>query len=246
MRALSRPMESRRQVRPFREDCGGGGSEVCRAFVGASSHKITTAIGALNFAFGPGTAVLVIRTPASFAAVNILAVGATGVGFSVNLTSGGVLQLRTDATAVSGVSALSASTAYLVAVTKATGAVAPRMHFVNLSTGAATHENSASTLANASTAATRAAFGVNAAGTGAFYTGDIAAAAVWNTVLTDAQITALSFGSFANWIAAGGLKALWQLNQLNDLAALKDLTGNGADQTAITGTSVSANRIPLR
>ncbi len=77
---------------------------------------------------------------------------------------------------------------------------------------------------------------------GGYYLGSlVAAAAVFPTVLADgARLTTAV--TFAGW-AARGPSALWRLDG-DPLVPVIDLSGNGADQTAITGTAHSADEPP--
>ena len=74
------------------------------------------------------------------------------------------------------------------------------------------------------------------AASGDFFNGRIAAVAVYESVLSDEQIEALRNGMVAVMDAAP--VGAWRFNQSNVGTAVEDLTGNGADQSAITGTSV--------
>jgi hypothetical protein len=69
---------------------------------------------------------------------------------------------------------------------------------------------------------------------------DIAAAAQWATPKTIAQLQALGNTSMDAWLA-GSPSAAWQFNQASIATALTDLTGGGANQTAISGTTVVAD-----
>lgn len=72
--------------------------------------------------------------------------------------------------------------------------------------------------------------------------GQLAAAAVWDAVLTDAQ-TETMVASLGAW-AALNPDALWALNQADTATPVADLTGGGADQSGIAGTSISGNEPP--
>lgn len=76
------------------------------------------------------------------------------------------------------------------------------------------------------------------------FTGDLAIAAHWkNRVLTDAEIRLLPFTLLA-WLAATP-SALWLLDQAATTINVPDLTGGGANQTAVDGTAVSTSSVPL-
>ena len=80
-------------------------------------------------------------------------------------------------------------------------------------------------------------FGKGVIGGGKF---DIAAAAQWATPLTISAIQALGTTSMAAWLA-GSPSAAWQFNQASTGTSVTDLTGGGANQTALSGTSVVAD-----
>jgi hypothetical protein len=142
---------------------------------------------------------------------------------------------------------VSTTTWYCIIVTKATGTVSPRFHWYNYTTNAWTHQDpfSASTAANA---------GSLSGGTVRFgewedtddFTGDIALGAAWSGVtFTDAQLEAMGLPfSLSNWHAAAP-SGLWILDQSATGQKVVDLTGGGANESAIGGTSVSANSVPV-
>ena len=77
-----------------------------------------------------------------------------------------------------------------------------------------------------------------------FFRGQIAGVAAWQGVsLTYAQIQTL----ITNWTAWQALSptALWVLDQASTATSVTDSTGHGANQTAISGTSVVTNAAPI-
>lgn len=72
--------------------------------------------------------------------------------------------------------------------------------------------------------------------------GDIAAAAVWDRKLADDEVASL-WTSLAMWHSSNP-GAMWLFDQASAAQTVEDLVGSGADQTAITGTAVSANSVP--
>jgi hypothetical protein len=76
-----------------------------------------------------------------------------------------------------------------------------------------------------------------------FFGGDIAAAGMWGRVLSDAEVELLTF-TLIGWHAAVPT-ALWHLDQSATTQGVSDLTGGGANQSALTGTTVSTNSVPL-
>lgn len=218
-------------------------SDYDRVFAAASSEKITLGLGALGFAFGPGTVAAIIKTEASFSASRLIfsAGAAAAASYSIALGATGIFALTCSGSSAADTAALGASKWYLVASTKATGTVAPRLHAYDYATKIWTHNNSATSIANSTVPITRSALGVNAVGTGGFWNSDIYAAAVWNIVLTDLQVEALVVDvTLGSWSVAAVPKGMWQLNQASVGTTIFDMTRGGADQSAITGTTVGS------
>lgn len=207
--------------------------------------NITLALGSLGFAFGPGTIAAIVRRAAdSSATETVFKAGVSSVGaqYGIHITSANRIQLQCGSTGL-GVVGLNLATAEgwcLIAATKATGTVAPRIHKYVFSTATWTHTDSASTVANSGTPTTSARIGATHT-PGAFFGGDIGILGVSNTVLNDAAIEALITGEAA-WDSAGFV-AKWMLDQASTATAVDDDIG-AAEQTAITGTSVTVTNIP--
>lgn len=77
---------------------------------------------------------------------------------------------------------------------------------------------------------------------GAHWPGLIGAVAMWKRQLSDVEIEMLSTGATA-WVATAP-DGMWLLNQTSTDTAVLDVTGNGADQTAIDGTTVELGDDP--
>lgn len=75
-----------------------------------------------------------------------------------------------------------------------------------------------------------------------FWGGDILACAIWDRELTDAEIETLPF-SLVNWYARSP-NGLWLLNQSLTTQAVADLTGGGANQSGLSGSSVASTSVP--
>lgn len=128
----------------------------------------------------------------------------------------------------------------MVAATKATGTVAPRLHRFLYSTGAWVHGNGVATLANSSLAGAGGNWRIgNVVAGSTFFPGDMLVLAVWpSRVLTDAELEALPY-QLSAWRRSGP-SGLWTFNQTNTGQRLLDLTPGRGDQSSLTGTSVSA------
>lgn len=133
----------------------------------------------------------------------------------------------------------------LVAGSKASGTVVSRFHKYVYGTNAWTHADSAGTCANP---ASPGAGGVCMLGQAkstavAPFGGDMEIVGTWNRVLTDGELENLPF-SLQNWYASDPV-GLWLLDQSLATQNIADLTGNGANQTAITGTAIATNHSPV-
>lgn len=207
--------------------------------------NITTGLGSLGFAFGPGTiAAIVRRASDSGVAETIFKAGVSAVSaqYLLSLSSTGRLQLQVGSTvqSLSGFNVLTADGWVLIAASKASGTVAARLHKYVFNTATWTHDNAANTAANSGVAATSARIG-STQSPAVFFGGDIGILGVANTVLNDSAIEALTSGEAA-WDSAGFV-AKWMLDQASTATPVDDDIG-AADQSAITGTSVTATNIP--
>jgi hypothetical protein len=119
----------------------------------------------------------------------------------------------------------------LLAVTKAAGTATPRFHSYRWDTSTWAHQNAGSSTGDTGSV------GQVSIGAGSF-TGDVAAAAAWDSVLSDAMLEDLAeVEALEEWLDFGP-NGLWLLGQGSTATPVEDLTGGGADQYSITGTSV--------
>jgi hypothetical protein len=131
----------------------------------------------------------------------------------------------------------------LVAAGKNAGSATPRFHKYVYSTGTWTHSNAGGTLTDGSSPGAGGYAETSQAGTDLF-SGDLAAVAVYTgTNLTDAQVENLPF-SLAHWHEAPPT-AMWVLDQASTTQNVPDLTGGGAGQTSLTGTTVATSSVPV-
>lgn len=72
-----------------------------------------------------------------------------------------------------------------------------------------------------------------------------AAGAMWNRVLTKAEIEELISASYLEQWLTKTPKGMWLFNQTSLETAVKDITGNGADQVERVGTELSAEVPPI-
>lgn len=129
----------------------------------------------------------------------------------------------------------------LVAAKKATGSAIPRGSRYVYATNTWSHANAASTVTDSSDTADRVNLGTWYAA-GYEFVGDIAIAAAWKRVLTDAEIEQLAFSlpAWQNSMPDGA----WLLDQSLTTQNVIDWSGNGANQTSVTATAVSTSSVP--
>lgn len=152
----------------------------------------------------------------------------------------GRVGMSNAAAAPVGTTTLVASEWYCVSVGKASGNQRPRAHIYRYSTDTWVHENTGANIANANTPV-----GLSIGGRVAdqFMPGDIAIAGFWASELTDVQVERLPF-NIKGWDSLSPT-GLWVFDQADVGMSVPDLTGNGGNQSAITGTSVSTLSVPI-
>lgn len=202
-------------------------------------------IGAVGV-FGPATVAAIVRwsTPTNFANVvygGTATSGASRWGFGINTAA--TFNLRCGNSTTNSSAAVATTGEWnMIAVSKATGTATPRFHSYRYSTDGLTQEDGGGTLGNSGTPATSVYLGSPSANFG--FNGDYAVAAYWNVVLTDAQVQLLSY-DLANWFAAATPKAMWVLDQGATGTKVLDITGGGANESSLAGSSVSTNAVPV-
>jgi hypothetical protein len=222
---------------------------MARAFTRASSHRIQCSPGALAAASGMGnrTLVVVLRRTTNAIVTAALCLNASGdFGAAIYFNASNQCGLGLDGTQFASLSTATTLTIAdgwaIIAIGKASGTAAPRMHRHLYGTNAWIHNNGATSVGDGTLGATA---NIQLSGVfGAFDTwdGDIAAAAVFSANLTDAQVEALA-SSLGAWyaLAPAWMVALDQASVYN----LADLTGGGGNQSTVTGTAVSSSGVPL-
>lgn len=135
----------------------------------------------------------------------------------------------------SGGPTLTHSTWYVVAVGKASGSQHYQYHAAPISTGVWSHVDGGFSVGDGSGGTTSIKFGVTTNTTGGNVT--LAAVAEYAVNLSDAAVEALGVTAMDDWLAASP-RAAWQFNQASTSDSVTDLTAGGADQSAISGTTV--------
>lgn len=127
---------------------------------------------------------------------------------------------------------------------KAAGNTAARLDRSVLGSGSWIHATGTPTYTSAATAIT--AFLIGAAdSTGTAVPGDYAIAFEFNRQISTVEAESFVSKTSDIWNASGGRpKAIWELNQASTATSVLDITGGGADQTALSGTTVSTTNDP--
>lgn len=130
----------------------------------------------------------------------------------------------------------------LVGFGKAAGTSTPRFHSYIYGTDTFSHTNASGTQGDPASGAGEIKFGVAFNGAEA-YAGDTAQLAIFNRNLADVEFEQLAF-SLQGWYAAAPVGA-WEFDQESTSMPIRDWTGNGANQTSISGTSVATASVPV-
>lgn len=214
-----------------------------RTFDGVDD-RISLAIGSLGFAFGPGTLAAIVRASSDTGTIRTVFKAGSGAAtrHDLQLKNTNALSLRLDAAIVDAptITVTAADGWCLIVARKASGSVAPRFTRYKFSTGDVVHEDGSGPAINSGVPANNAYLGAAGSIAGSWFAGDIGIAGVWNTVLLDAEAESLK--TQAAWTSLAPI-ARWELDQASVGTAVQDTVGS-ADQTAITGTSVTAGDIP--
>lgn len=221
---------------------------MARRWTRASSEYIEISIGALGFT-GDITWVGILNFAGNDAVSQTLFAGGSATTgnarWLISRDTANKLNFQQAGSAVTSTTLITVSSGWvLVAVTKTSGTNTPVFHIYNYTSNSWTHENASGTLANNTAPATASRIGRNWAGGGAnYFDGTCAIQGVWNAVLTNAQIEALAY-TFQSWFVVQP-KGLWLLDQGATGTKVSDVTGGGANESAISGTSVATSSVPV-
>ena len=207
---------------------------------------------------GPYTLALLVKRVVEIQENGIVSIGpaysATSASFGNgkltfwigNTTSTGIKSISTAGDATSTLLWTVADGWTLLVATKAAGSAIPRLHKYVLGTNVMTRANASGALGSvALDTADRIAIGKDE------YTGKPqsrwASMGYWNALFSDAMVDELIANRRTrDWYdhSAGKPMGLWDFNQAAVGTAVTDLTGGGADQTAIVGTTVVSGDDP--
>lgn len=216
-----------------------------RQFNGTSDH-IQTTIGAFGSATSFGCMAIIWKSNAQNRMHGLMGTYTSGgaVRWALEIDGSNVLAGGNDS-GPSMTTSMTITTAdgwVIIVYGKGTGTVAPRYHKCVLSTGVWTHENGGSTLANGTTPSSTGVWRFGRWQSSDFASGQMALAAAWTgRNLTDAEAELLSGGLHA-WLSLRP-DALWQFDS-STVTSLSDMTGGGANQNAISGTTAILDGVP--
>lgn len=130
---------------------------------------------------------------------------------------------------------------FMLAITKANGSAVVRGHTFAYTGGTWTHTDYGSINDSANGPVSLLRVGRNDT-TNEYLHASVAVMGIWLSVLPDLTLEGMT-ASLGSWISQSP-DALWAFNQTSVATPVPDTTGHGADQSAITGTSVDADEPP--
>lgn len=210
--------------------------------------RITLSIGGCDVVSGPMTALALVRPDDLGKWQHVLALvtsgGTVSTAFGIANNNHVFVDTNNSTSAQTAAVAVAAADEYaIIGFSTATGTAAVRLHYYRFSTTTWAHADASGTYAKGSSVA-----GGEVWLSGSdVYDGDQAAVVLLNTNLSvDADVEAFAAVSgLDEWGAHASAVGGWRLNQAATSTAVTDDTGNGADQTAITGTTVVAEDPPI-
>jgi hypothetical protein len=208
-----------------------------REFDGIDDRLVVDA-GAVTSDGGPMTLLFLWRPLSSHAGGIIRAFDSGGGIWNVNPFSDGNVYFGVDGQGFTSMTYSTAQNWVLGGFSKANGSATARGHRYVYDTATWTHTN-LGVVGDDTITGTMQEIVLGEFTSGQSLHGRLAVVGVWQTVLSDGQIEGL-ISSLADWSDLSPT-ALWAFNQASTSDPVLDLTGGGADQTAITGTTVSAD-----
>lgn len=207
-----------------------------------TSDKILMSLGAVPASVAGFTLAAIVRLQAVSRWNNILTLATSADATILDMTIGATNVLSVEPYAAAGNTVTGIATGWqLLAVSKPTGSNVCRGHRYVFSTGVWTHTDAVGNSADPGGTVARIYLGTFA--TSDFLSGDIEAAAMYDTALSDSQIESLPFTLMA-WLTLAP-KALWKLDQSATAQKIIDISGGGANESTLTGTTIAAASVPV-
>jgi len=216
---------------------------MARTFDGSDDVLVCSAGGLSAIDGGPVTLAFIVKLNDTVNGSVINLRTSTGTEVCQINTDGGAYFFSTSAGFQNMGTASTADNWHLFAVTKANASSTPRAHKYVYDTNTWSHTNAGGNTNDGSAvgASGTVQFG-RLLGTSEYWNGELAAAGVWDRVLTDTEVEQLAH-SLIDWHATTP-KGLWVFDQADTGQKLLDLTGGGANESSITGTAVSTVSLP--
>jgi hypothetical protein len=193
---------------------------------------------------GPVTMACIIKlTDSVNGAILYAGTSTSSVSFAMEIFSN-QYSFTTSAGGQNCVGGINSDNWHMACISKASGTATPRGHKYVYDTDTWTHSNAAGTLADgASTPGSGGVIQLGRYATTEYINADIAIIGCWDRVLSDAEAELLPF-SLQSWYHTGPV-GLWVLDQADTAVKVLDVTGNGANESALTVTSVSTVSLPV-
>jgi hypothetical protein len=203
-----------------------------------SSDFIETALGSCGVPIGPLTVIAIIEMLAD-AVGNHAIVKSRDVNENITChlaTAAGEIRCWNGANTVTSGQSITVSDGWVVAAwVKPAGSSALTGREYTYSSTTWTSSSGPSLDAGSPAATGLAFFGSS---TGDFVNCRAAVVGMWDTELSQSQVEDSGLeAALSNWVALDPI-GLWRFDQASIATPITDMTGNGADQTSITGTTV--------
>lgn len=220
-----------------------------RQFNKGSKDWLRFSIGSNNISGAITMAVLVDITAQEVAGVSCLlglhTSEAKGKGYLLWVNEGKLSLYNGASTVPSTIEVGTAEGPLLLAVTKASGAAKPKFYKYKFSTETWTIVEGGSTLANASAVAS-GTVRINEWEAAEYSTMKVFGALLDNAANTEATVKSLqAAASIEGWKSIEGPTGAWKLDQTVVTEEVVDMTGNGANQSARSGTEAVAGSPPI-
>lgn len=218
---------------------------MARTFASASSEKIDLSLGGGASLSGAITLAAIVKKGTDGSNQVLFSVGNVQATMRrLHIGSSNLPFIRTNnATSTStGTTVTVADGWCFVAATKTAGTSTPRFHVYKYAANTWDHANAGTTGTDSTpSGASGIAYATNTSSL--FFNGDVAVAGAYASSMSDQQVETLAYDLMAWWqVTPNGL---WVLDQASTGMLVNDLTGNGANQSGIAGTSVSTNSVPV-
>lgn len=200
-----------------------------------SNDLLTTSVGAMSLNSGDITVLCVVKTDTLTSGNRVFVDfgNTTSDGFALGLngTNNVVVRIGASDKAITGMTIASTDGYVIVGFSRASGTTTPRAHLQLIPSGIWQHVDAPTTGADPALSAVSNFVGQNSANlrpTAMWF----AALGVFNSNLSDLTIESLN--SFQSWKSRMDNILLWRMGD----NVVNDLSGNGANQISINGTSI--------